>query len=261
MHFTQLRHAISSSPYHVHIFPLFCLLSAHVRLGNHTKRIAQYSEKCVSENRQALIRVDGPYGNLTFNYRRYGSLVLVGGGIGITPIISIIKDIYEKSEVNHVEKSSHCMNNVHLIWIMPFEADAALFLDQLLIYRELSVHDPALPLLDVCIHITREESMHNNAMGPIFYSKPDFPMVMDDVKRKAEIIGASSILVFACGPGRSVMCFLFPVSYPSHPPSLLFFLNFTLTPTNSMVNRVWDASMKKSSKFIRVDFHHESFTY
>jgi predicted ferric reductase len=226
-------------------------------LGNHTKRIAQYSEKCVSENRQALIRVDGPYGNLTFNYRRYGSLVLVGGGIGITPIISIIKDIYEKSEVNHVEKSSHCMNNVHLIWIMPFEADAALFLDQLLIYRELSVHDPSLPLLEVSIHITREETVHKNGMGPIFYSKPDLPLVMDDVKRKAEIIGASSILVFACGPGRSVMCFHFLVSYLSHQSSSF---DFTFTQC-SMVNRVWDASMKKNSKRIRVDFHHESFAY
>ena len=230
-------------------------------MGNHTKRIAQYSEKCVSENRQALIRVDGPYGNLTFNYRRYGSLVLVGGGIGITPIISIIKDIYEKSKVNHVEKSSHCMNNVHLIWIMPFEADAALFLDQLLIYRELSVHDPSLPLLDVCIHITREESLRDNGMGPIFYySKPDLPLVMDDVKRKAEICGASSILVFACGPGRSVMCFHFLVSHPSHRSSLLCLIDFIFTQC-SMVNRVWDASMKKNSKRIRVDFHHESFAY
>jgi len=238
----------------------FVCSPAHVRLGNHTKRIAQYSEKCASENRQALIRVDGPYGNLTFNYRRYGSLVLVGGGIGITPLISIIKDIYEKSKVNHVKKTSHCMNNVHLIWIMPFEADAALFLDQLLIYRELSVHDPSLPLLEVSIHITREETVHKNGMGPIFYSKPDFPMVMDDVKRKAEIIGASSILVFACGPGRSVTCFHCLVSYPSHRPSSLCLIDFTFTQC-SMVNRVWDASMKKNSKRIRVDFHHESFAY
>ena len=207
----------------------FVCSPAHVRLGNHTKRIAQYSEKCASENRQALIRVDGPYGNLTFNYRRYGSLVLVGGGIGITPLISIIKDIYEKSKVNHVKKTSHCMNNVHLIWIMPFEADAALFLDQLLIYRELSVHDPSLPLLEVSIHITREETVHQNGMGPIFYSKPDFPMVMDDVKRKAEIIGASSILVFACGPGRSVTCFLFPASCPSHRSSSLCLIDFSFS--------------------------------
>jgi hypothetical protein len=31
--------------------------------------------------------------------------------------------------------------------------------------------------------------------------------------------------------------------------------------SNSMVNQVWDASMKKNSKRIRVDFHHESFAY
>jgi predicted ferric reductase len=189
------------------MFPSFCLLPRTVRLGNHTKRIAKYAEKCVSESRQALIRVDGPYGNLTFNYRRYGSLILVGGGIGITPIISIMKDVYEKGDVNHIKKTSHCMKNMHLIWIMPFEADAALFLDQLLIYRELSIHDPSLPLLEVSIHVTREESMHKNGMEPIFYSKPDFQVVMDDVKVKAEEGGASSILVFACGPGRSVICF------------------------------------------------------
>lgn len=30
---------------------------------------------------------------------------------------------------------------------------------------------------------------------------------------------------------------------------------------HSMVNQVWDASMKKNSKHIRVDFHHESFAF
>jgi len=220
-----------------------------------SEHIVEYSEKCASENRQALIRVDGPYGNLSFNYRRYGSLVLVGGGIGITPIISIVKDIYEENEV----KKPHCINNVHLIWIMPFEADAALFLDQLLIYRELSIHDPSLPLLIVSIHVTREESMQDNTIGPIFYSKPEFPLVMDDVKRKAEITGSSSILVFACGPGRSVLCFPY---FPPKLSALLIFIDFTsCTTKHSMVNRVWDASMKKNSKNVRVDFHHESFSY
>jgi NAD(P)H-flavin reductase len=228
-------------------------------LGNHTKKIVKYSEKCASENRQALIRVDGPYGNLSFNYRRYGSLVLVGGGIGITPIISIVKDIYEEGEVNRVKKKPHCMNNVHFIWTMPFEADAALFLDQLLIYRELSIHDPSLPLLNVSIHVTREESTRDNTIGPIFYSKPEFPLVMDDIKRKAEITGSSSILVFACGPGRSVLCFPY---FPPKLSALLIFIDFTpCTTKHSMVNRVWDASMKKNSKHVRVDFHHESFSY
>jgi predicted ferric reductase len=190
--FTHLFSIITSA------FPL------HARLGNHTKRIAKYSEKCASENRQALIRVDGPYGNLSFNYRRYGSLVLVGGGIGITPIISIIKDIYEKGEAKRPKKFSHCIKNVHLIWIMPFEADATLFLDQLLIYRELSIHEPSLPQLQVSIHVTREESVNKVESRPIFYSRPDFPQMMNECTAKAVEASSSSILIFACGPGRYV---------------------------------------------------------
>ncbi len=186
------------------IYTLLSLLPSPTRLGNHTRRIADYSEKCASEHRQALIRVDGPYGNLSFNYRRYGSLVLVGGGIGITPIISIIKDIYEKGEVKKPSKSSHCIKNVHLIWIMPFEVDATLFLDQLLIYRELSTHEPSLPLLEISIHVTREDSVQKNESKPIFYSRPDLPKMMNECTAKAVEASSSSILIFACGPGRYV---------------------------------------------------------
>lgn len=216
-------------PFSVASGPSQPFIDLYIRaLGNHTKKIANYSQKCASENRQALIRVDGPYGNLPFNYRRYGSLVLIGGGIGITPILSIIKDIYEKGEVIHPKKTSHCISNVHLIWILPFEADAALFKEQLLSYHEISMQDPALPQLDVSIHVTREESTCDDAAGPIIYSRPNFQLVIDDYKKKAALVGSSSILVFACGPG-------------------------------SMVNQVWDASMKNINKKLRVDFHHESF--
>ena len=43
--------------------------------------------------------------------------------------------------------------------------------------------------------------------------------------------------------------------------SLIMSASLFLTTKHSMVNQVWDASMKKNSKLIRVDFHHESFAY
>jgi predicted ferric reductase len=33
------------------------------------------------------MRVDGPYGNQKLNYRRFPNLLLVAGGIGITPVL------------------------------------------------------------------------------------------------------------------------------------------------------------------------------
>jgi predicted ferric reductase len=35
--------------------------------------------------------VDGPYGNMNVNYQRFPVLLLIAGGIGITPIIGILK--------------------------------------------------------------------------------------------------------------------------------------------------------------------------
>jgi hypothetical protein len=109
------------------------------------------------------------------------------------------------------------MKNVHLLWIMPFEANAALFLDQLLMYRELSTHEPSLPLLEVSIHVTCKESMHKIELGPVFHSKPDFPLMMNECTMKAVEANSSSILIFACGPGRKEHdFFIFIISYLSY---------------------------------------------
>ena len=91
---------------------------------------------------------------------------------------------------------------------MPHEADAALFLEQLLIYRELSTHELSLPLLEVSIHITREESAHKIESRPVFYTRPDITQTMNECTAKAVEAGSSSILIFACGPGRYVTAYI-----------------------------------------------------
>ncbi|KAL7468432.1 hypothetical protein ACHAXS_008664 [Conticribra weissflogii] len=196
-------------------------------LGDHTEKVVKYAEECNASGKQAFIRCDGPYGNLSFNYYRYGSLALVGGGIGITPIISILKNIYECDE-EQLAKKKMCIRNIHLVWIMPHASEADLFLDLLMCYRSLATRNPALPHLDVMIHSTRDDpAVHDKR--PIVFSRPDFSSVMERCisERYDE---TSSILVYACGPGK-------------------------------MVNQLWDASMKRNKKDLRVDFYHESFEF
>ena len=52
------------------------------------------------------VRVDGPYGRLQVDLTRYKTIVLVAGGIGITPFLSILEWL--------AEQKIHC--TVHLIW-------------------------------------------------------------------------------------------------------------------------------------------------
>jgi len=46
------------------------------------------------------VYVDGPYGEGHQDWHRYDVSILVGGGIGVTPFASILKDIVEKSRSN-----------------------------------------------------------------------------------------------------------------------------------------------------------------
>mmetsp|Transcript_26788 Transcript_26788/g.56565 ORF Transcript_26788/g.56565 Transcript_26788/m.56565 type:complete len:806 (-) Transcript_26788:177-2594(-) len=199
-------------------------------LGDHTKKIVKHAEKYRAENKEVKIRVDGPYGKLPFNYCRYGSILFVGGGIGITPIIGILKDIFANSENDSKKKTPNlCIKKVSVVWVMPRAAESSLFLDLLNSFHLKSLEDPLMPELNLSIYVTRDDVNGMSIGEMITYSKPQFNVVLDGlVEKKPESM--RSMLVYACGPG-------------------------------GMAKQLWDASMKKKSKKLRVDFYHEKFEF
>jgi len=209
-------------PFSVSSGPGDDFVEVHIRaLGNHTRRIVALAKQCEADRRQTLVRSDGPYGYLDFNYRRYGVLVLVGGGIGITPVISLLKDIYGDRR----SEAAHCMQHVHVVWVMPHAAETELFLETLQRHQATAVVDPTLPSLAVKIHCTRADS--TEVHPPVVAGRPNFPAIMDDAADRAP---GTSTLVFACGPGR-------------------------------MVNQLWDECTSRNSARHRIDFHHETFEF
>ncbi|KAM0066694.1 putative NAD(P)H oxidase (H(2)O(2)-forming) [Helianthus debilis subsp. tardiflorus] len=106
---------VAVSPFEWHPFsitsaPSDDYLSVHIRaLGDWTKKINKiYLEACLpdegSEIRKAdspeqipnnlrVLKIDGPYGAPAQDYKDYEVVLLVGLGIGATPMISIVKDI------------------------------------------------------------------------------------------------------------------------------------------------------------------------
>ena len=55
----------------------------------------------LSCNRYPKILIKGPYGAPAQNYKKYDVLLLIGLGIGATPMISILKDL-----LNHMKAES-----------------------------------------------------------------------------------------------------------------------------------------------------------
>ncbi|XP_047320950.1 putative respiratory burst oxidase homolog protein H [Impatiens glandulifera] len=76
--------------------------SAQQRMGLVRLETKAFNDLNLEENQSMYprIRIKGPYGAPAQSYKKYDIVLLVGLGIGATPMISIIKDI-----LNHVKKS------------------------------------------------------------------------------------------------------------------------------------------------------------
>ncbi|XP_069837992.1 dual oxidase 1-like [Dendropsophus ebraccatus] len=91
-------------------------LSLHIRAaGPWTTRLRElYSPQSVAElNGYPKIYLDGPFGEGHQEWNKYEVSVLVGGGIGVTPFASILKDLVFKSSVN----AKITCKKVYFIWV------------------------------------------------------------------------------------------------------------------------------------------------
>jgi len=84
-----------------------------------TARLARmYGGDGLSFNRMAslpVINIDGPYGNPP-DYTSQENIYLVAGGIGITPMISILKDLYQLHKQN--DPKVRYIKNIYLLWVV-----------------------------------------------------------------------------------------------------------------------------------------------
>ncbi|XP_067871236.1 dual oxidase 2-like [Heterodontus francisci] len=91
-------------------------LSLHIRaVGPWTIRLREiYSQQNISLlGRYPKIYLDGPFGEGHQEWNKFEVSVLVGGGIGVTPFASILKDLVYKSTTN----SKILCKKIYFIWV------------------------------------------------------------------------------------------------------------------------------------------------
>jgi predicted ferric reductase len=75
-------------------------------LGSYTQKIIEYGK----HSQICDIRISGLFGSFGFNYLRYEELVFVCGGIGATPFIGVLKDLYYNPSDNY------CIEHITFMW-------------------------------------------------------------------------------------------------------------------------------------------------
>ncbi|KAE8882510.1 hypothetical protein PF005_g5642 [Phytophthora fragariae] len=69
-------------------------------LGDWSKNLVQYAKACSRDNMVPLMYMDGFYGASLELYEDYSTVCLVGGGIGVTPVLAILDDLAAKLSSN-----------------------------------------------------------------------------------------------------------------------------------------------------------------
>ena len=215
-------------PFSVSSGPREECVELHIRaLGDHTKEVVALSKKLALKKEQTWIRIDGPYGRHDFNYRRYPVVMLVGGGVGVTPVMGLLRDIYNVGEYSREEAAHirhHAIESVYCCWVVPTETEATWFMRELKACMNNAKHIAHMPKLVVWIYVSRAKT----ALSPLIAGRPNMGTVFKTIEECNPY--AESILCFACGP-------------------------------DPMINELWDLSFDKTMSGSRVDFVHETFNF
>lgn len=104
---------INWHPYSISTGPRERQLEVHVRsLGGHTRAVLKRAKAMAAAGQPLRMKIDGPYGHPSGNPRRYPSHLYVAGGVGVTPIMGMLRDLYDISIEANVDGVKTCGDNV-----------------------------------------------------------------------------------------------------------------------------------------------------
>lgn len=204
-------------------------------LGDFTKRLHAHASRASSHKRPLYVRVDGPYGNVNLDFKAHPNGIFFAGGIGITPIISIVRSVYnlpDSSPPADVSESlalaeRACGLGAHaslakqpaapaaararkasaadgtfrqclVVWNIARLADFRLFAHVFSAARQASLAEPQLPRFDIRVFVSKRAWPDVAEKPPSFFrpGRCDPASVINDVYA----FNPSPVYVFACGP-------------------------------------------------------------
>ncbi|CAG8492420.1 13358_t:CDS:2 [Ambispora gerdemannii] len=140
------------------------------------------------------MRVEGPYGRPSLNFQAFKTVVLIGGGIGVTPIMSLLQDLVDRQ----VTGNPITTQSIFLIWTVPNLASYSWFESEI---QEVQNKFSALPTekyrLNIKIFVTRPKESLPADTTLLIQGRPSFDTLLSEIKNYH---GSGDIAIAVCGP-------------------------------------------------------------
>ncbi|XP_072963079.1 ferric reduction oxidase 8, mitochondrial isoform X1 [Typha angustifolia] len=168
---------------------------------------ALYSKVQSGQVMNLSVAIDGPYGPIDFPHRRYSNLVLVAGGSGITPFLSILHDIAS------MRGNTKRCTKILLIYSVKRIQD----LSMLTPITPLLLNQPGeLENLKLRIFITQEEGSASEAYAILHDMSNVTTVAMDRKSQGDPLVREDGLLWRAIITGLSFLIFLASLVFLSH---------------------------------------------
>ncbi|XP_057454671.1 ferric reduction oxidase 2-like isoform X2 [Lotus japonicus] len=191
--------------------------------GTWTQKL--YQQLSTSTIDRLGVSVEGPYGPASFNYLRHDTLMLVSGGSGITPFISIIRELIYQS-------TTFKCKTPKVVLICAFKNSSSLSMLDLILPISGIPSDISNLQLQIEVYITRDEKLQSEtAIHPqIIWFKPN----PTDAPVHA-ILGPNSWLWLGAIISSSFIIFLIIIG---------IITRYYIFPTDHNSNKVFSYSMR-----------------
>jgi len=148
-----------------------------------------------------IVNVDGPYGNPP-DFAAHQNIVLIAGGIGITPMISILKDLQQLHKQNEV-KLGH-LKNVYLMWVVRDLAILDMFRE---VFDDITNDHSCKDVFHIMLRVTQRSFSAKAVVDspPPFNPPPVMgrPNIQQEFSDIAAVCG-TNVLAMVCGPAPMV---------------------------------------------------------
>jgi predicted ferric reductase len=155
------------------------------------------------------VMIDGPFGSASEDFLKFETVLLVGGGIGVTPFASILKSIWYRMNNFNNSKPTR-LSKVYFTWVIRDFGTAEWFHSLLHAIEEQDTQNK----IEITIYLTakiKEDDMNNiivqdvgaekdaitNLRAPTHFGRPNWDRVFPSI---AERHPETDVGVFFCGP-------------------------------------------------------------